>query len=118
LWREKFVYTPTKARPFQMDGLLALGLPTLVGKQLAVGSKDKSIESKAFRSFAFSLLLLLIFILNLTSDICFFRFFRPITYNNEFSAAPFLRLFIPFRLSAKPKIRKLASLKQSGFITV
>jgi len=54
----------------------------------------------------------------LTSDICSCRFFCLVTHSNEFSAAPFLRLFIPLCLSVKPKIRKLASLKQSGFITV
>jgi len=43
---------------------------------------------------------------------CFYSF--PLTHSNEFSAAPFLRLFNPFRLTAKPKIRKLASLKQAN----
>jgi len=47
VWHDKFVYTPTKARPFQMDGLLALGLPTLVGKQLSVCSGQFAVKTKA-----------------------------------------------------------------------
>src|SRR6056297_717509 len=95
---------------------------SVVSRQFSVVSKCKSIELKDFG------LLIFCFCFCLCFSFCFYAFpfhfplylifFCLVTHTNEFSAAPFLRLFIPFRLSAKPKIRKLASLKQSGFITV
>jgi len=48
LWHDKFVYTPTKARPFKMDGLLAFENKNSDKWNMESSKKDKKQETCSF----------------------------------------------------------------------